>query len=301
MAEKNSKLSNLLLAGSCACFADAATFPADTVKVRVQMSASESTMSVIRRLVATDGASGLYAGISAGLQRQFAFASIRIGLYEPLKEMFASRLDSESWTMRVRLLSGASAGAIAVCIAQPTDVAKVRMQCSGATGCLSTYSNIVRADGVCGLWRGVCPNIARNSIVNCAEVVTYDTVKTNLVKAFHLSDSPTTHCGSALVSGLVATLVASPVDVIKTRMMGGGGAAGGLLKVTSDLLKDGGLRALYKGFVPSFVRIGGWNVVMFVTYEQAKLGLSGARQSLAKFSNLRSMAARHNEIEETPF
>lgn len=31
-----------------------------------------------------------------------------------------------------------------------------------------------------------------------------------------------------------------------------------------------GLMALYKGFIPTWVRMGPWNIIFFVTYEQMK-------------------------------
>ena len=31
-----------------------------------------------------------------------------------------------------------------------------------------------------------------------------------------------------------------------------------------------GVRALYKGFVPSFMRMGPWNIIFFLVYEKLK-------------------------------
>lgn len=31
-----------------------------------------------------------------------------------------------------------------------------------------------------------------------------------------------------------------------------------------------GPRALYKGFIPTWVRMGPWNIIFFITYEQLK-------------------------------
>jgi solute carrier family 25 uncoupling protein 8/9 len=39
----------------------------------------------IKTMVAEEGIKSLYKGLSAGLQRQMVFASLRIGLYEPVK------------------------------------------------------------------------------------------------------------------------------------------------------------------------------------------------------------------------
>jgi len=111
-------------------------------------------------------------------------------------------------------MAGCTTGAMAVTFAQPTDVVKVRFQAQVRltegerryTGTLDAYKTIARDEGVRGLWKGAClihfrlccivrilstdleitplcflpgcmPNITRNVIVNCAELVTYDTIK----------------------------------------------------------------------------------------------------------------------------
>ena len=45
----------------------------------------------------------------------------------------------------------------------------------------------------------------------------YDAVKDCLLSGGHIKDGVPLHLASALLAGLSATLVASPVDVIKTR------------------------------------------------------------------------------------
>lgn len=114
-----------------------------------------------------------------------------------------------------RLLAGSTTGALAVAVAQPTDVVKVRFQAQARAGggrryqsTVEAYKTIAREEGIRGLWKGVCwvlaflpssppcpgltqvlfstgtsPNVARNAIVNCAELVTYDLIKDTLLKA----------------------------------------------------------------------------------------------------------------------
>lgn len=35
-------------------------------------------------------------------------------------------------------------------------------------------------------------------------------------------------------------------------------------------VRNEGFRALYKGFIPTWFRMGPWNVIFFITYEQLK-------------------------------
>ncbi|NWV43700.1 UCP3 protein, partial [Grantiella picta] len=175
-------------------------------------------------------------------------------------------------SLAARLLAGCTTGAVAVACAQPTDVVKVRLQASralsgsaqsapgGAVNCIPTAT---------ALCPGTLPNIARNVIINCGELVTYDLLKEVLLRAQLMTDSVPCHFVAAFGAGFCATVVASPVDVVKTRYMNASpGQYRNALSCLLALLVQDGPAGLYKGFVPSFLRLGSWNVVMFVSYEQ---------------------------------
>lgn len=70
----------------------------------------------------------MFNGLNPGLQRQFIFAGIRIGLYAPVRNMYAGELKpGENPTLLVKILAGLTTGAIGICVANPTDVVKVRL------------------------------------------------------------------------------------------------------------------------------------------------------------------------------
>ena len=69
---------------------------------------------------------------------------------------------------------------------QPTDLVKVRFQAEGARapgqparyrGVVDAYVRIVREEGALGLWKGLGPNVVRNSVMNATELVSYDVAK----------------------------------------------------------------------------------------------------------------------------
>jgi solute carrier family 25 uncoupling protein 8/9 len=45
------------------------------------------------------------------------------------------------------------------------------------TGTIDCYKKILAADGITGLWVGIIPNILRNSVINAAEIASYDQYK----------------------------------------------------------------------------------------------------------------------------
>jgi len=80
-----------------------------------------------------------------------------------------------------------------------------------------------------------------------------------------------THVVCAFAAGFNAVVCGSPVDVLKTRMMNATpGQPRGLFPIVFGMLKNEGPLAFYKGFSSNFLRLGSWNVVMFVTLEQCK-------------------------------
>ena len=153
-------------------------------------------------------------------------------------------------------------------------------------GVFDAYASIVRQEGVRGLWTGLGPAVVRNSLINAAELATYHEVKQRLRgPAWGWRDGLATHVAAAASAGLVATLVGNPVDVVKTRVMAArrgvasmpGAAAqySGALDCIARTFATEGPRAFYQGVVPQFYRITGWNIVMFVSFEQIKSMLEG--------------------------
>ncbi|XP_043997451.1 uncharacterized protein LOC122845312 [Gambusia affinis] len=288
-------------AGTAACIADLLTFPLDTAKVRLQVQGETSiseamgkvpavkyrgVFGTIITMVRTEGPLSLYSGLVAGLQRQMSFASIRIGLYDSVKQFYTKGSDHVS--IGSRLLAGCTTGGMAVALAQPTDVVKVRFQAQARSneyarrycGTIDAYKTIAKEEGIRGLWKGTGPNIARNAIVNCTELVTYDFIKDFLLTSTPLSDNLPCHFVSAFGAGLCTTVIASPVDVVKTRYMNSAlGRYSNVLNCAAAMMAKEGPLAFYKGFMPSFLRLGSWNVVMFVTYEQLKRALMAANHS----------------------
>ncbi|XP_022063844.1 mitochondrial uncoupling protein 2-like [Acanthochromis polyacanthus] len=278
-------------AGTAGCVADLVTFPLDTAKVRLQIQGEARSLSEGQRskyrgvfgtiftMVKTEGPRSLYSGLVAGLQRQMSFASVRIGLYDTMKQLYNH--GSENAGIGTRLLAGCTTGAMAVAFAQPTDVVKVRFQAqvrlpeSGSvkrySSTIDAYRTIARDEGVKGLWKGCLPNITRNAIVNCSELVTYDIIKELILKYKLMTDNMPCHFTAAFAAGFCTTIVASPVDVVKTRFMNSvPGQYSGAINCAITMLIKEGPTAFYKGFMPSFLRLGSWNIVMFVSYEQIK-------------------------------
>ena len=72
------------------------------------------------------------------------------------------------------------------------------------------------------------------------------------------------------MAGFTACCVGSPFDVVKTRMMNRGVKYNGFADCVIKTMKHEGPFAFYNGFTANFMRIGTWNICMFVTLEKVK-------------------------------
>lgn len=169
-------------------------------------------------------------------------------------------------------------------VASPADLLKVRMQADGRMvsrglqprykGSFDALRKIVAVEGFGGLWNGVFPNVQRAFLVNMGELACYDHAKHFVINNQISDDNIYAHTLASIMSGLSATALSCPADVVKTRMMNQAVDKEGTLmyKNSYDCLvktvKIEGLAALWKGFFPTWARLGPWQFVFWVSYEK---------------------------------
>lgn len=230
---------------------------------------------VIRKVIQEEGVGGLFKGLGPGLLRQASYSSIRMGVYEPIRNAVAG--DSKEPSFWKKVLAGGSAGAIGIAIANPTDLIKIRMQADRTgtryRGTIDAFRSIIKNEGVLRLWTGVGPAIQRAFVVNAAELATYDQSKSMLVSGLAMdATKPATHFAASFMAGFCAALASSPVDVIKNRLMNQPAGQQRLYTSMIDCavksVRNEGFLSLYKGFIPNWLRLGPWCIVMFMSYEK---------------------------------
>ncbi|GKV22360.1 hypothetical protein SLEP1_g32241 [Rubroshorea leprosula] len=272
--------------------AETTTFPIDLTKTRLQLhgeshllsSASERPTNAFRvasEIISQQGILGLYKGLSPAIIRHLFYTPIRIVGYENLRNFVTP---DGSLSLSTKALVGGISGVIAQVVASPADLAKVRMQadsCMVSKGLQPRYSGpfdalnkIVSAEGFRGLWRGVLPNVQRAFLVNMGELACYDHAKHFVIHNQIADDNVYAHTLASIMSGLSATALSCPADVVKTRMMNQASSKEGnvVYKNSYDCMvktvKIEGLRALWKGFFPTWARLGPWQFVFWVSYEK---------------------------------
>ncbi|NXB93034.1 KMCP1 protein, partial [Vidua chalybeata] len=275
--------------GLASITAECGTFPIDLTKTRLQVQGqvNDAKYKEIRyrgmvhalvRICREEGLKALYSGIAPAMLRQASYGTIKIGTYQSLKRMFVERPEDE--TLMMNVLCGILSGVISSSIANPTDVLKIRMQAQGRTiqgGMMGNFIQIYQKEGTKGLWKAISLTAQRAAIVVGVELPVYDLTKKHIIMSGHMGDTVYTHFLSSFLCGLAGALASNPVDVVRTRMMnqksqnlGGDTAYKGTLDCLLQTWRNEGFFALYKGFWPNWLRLGPWNIIFFLTYEQLK-------------------------------
>lgn len=177
----------------------------------------------INTIARQEGIRALYNGLSAGLQRQMVFASIRLGMYDSVKLTYQKILNEKPDSLHImtRIFAGLTTGGMAVIVGQPTEVVKIKFQAQKRiagkklqyTSTPATYRKIGREEGIRGLWKGAMPNIGRNAIVNVSEIVCYDIVKDCLMIYGEMRDNIYCHFTAAVIAGKSILLMNIELDI----------------------------------------------------------------------------------------
>jgi dicarboxylate transporter 10 len=205
------------------------------------------------------------------------YGSVRIGLYETLKEQTKKNNIQNSPPM-LGLLAGIS-GFIGAIFGNASDIGNIRMQNDGSLPphlrrnyrhIFDAWIQIKRQEGWKALGQGLWPNAFRCGMMTSCQLASYDSFRDLLATTTGISsEHPGLHLSASFMAALVATTLCSPIDVIKTQLMGSSGKHG-ILQVVKDLTATEGLRWIFRGWTPSFVRLGPQTMATLVLLEQHK-------------------------------
>ncbi|KAK3761358.1 hypothetical protein RRG08_060925 [Elysia crispata] len=289
------------LSATAAVVAETVTYPLDLTKTRLQIQGERAQhvrtirSSVVphRGMIATaagivqeEGLLKLWQGVTPALYRHIVYTGCRMSMYEFLREKVFKKNKDGTFSLWKAIVSGMLAGGAGQFIASPADLVKVRLQMEGrrrleglpvrVKNTAHAFTQIVSESGVLGLWRGWVPNVQRAALVNLGDLATYDTAKHLILVNTNLKDNYVTHTMASACSGLVAAIIGTPADVIKTRIMnqptqdGKGLLYSGSVDCLVKTVRQEGFLALYKGLLPIWTRMAPWSLVFWLSYEQVR-------------------------------
>ncbi|BFZ03256.1 hypothetical protein BsWGS_06295 [Bradybaena similaris] len=299
-ASRDTFLFKYTLSASAAVLAEAVTYPLDLTKTRLQIQGEQGhhgthvLSAQPRGMVATavgivkeEGLHKLWQGVTPALYRQIIYTGCRISFYEALRDKVFRKNSDGTFPVWKASVSGLLAGAMGQFVSSPTDLVKVRMQMEGrrrlegkpprVKNTAHAFKQVLAEGGLRGLWRGWVPNVQRAALVNLGDLTTYDSAKHTILARTSLQDNYVTHTLASACSGLVAALMGTPADVIKSRIMnqpttkdGKGLLYSGSVDCLMKTVRQEGFLSLYKGLLPIWARMAPWSLVFWLSYEEVR-------------------------------
>jgi solute carrier family 25 citrate transporter 1 len=211
--------------------------------------------------------------------------------------LVVSLLDKTDTTQTAGLAAGVTE---AVAVVNPMEVIKIRLQAQhhSLSDPLDTPKyrsaphalfTVVKEEGFSTLYRGVSLTALRQGTNQAANFTAYTELKAALQRwqpeysNRELPSWQTTIIG--LISGAMGPFSNAPIDTIKTRLQRtpgepGQSAVSRITAIASEMFKQEGAKAFYKGITPRVMRVAPGQAVTFTVYEYLKEKLEKSNWSL---------------------
>lgn len=197
-------------------------------------------LSAFKDIYIQEGIGGLWRGVSPTAQRAALVAGVQLPVYD-LTKVFFIRHDILAESPLNNLASSIVAGLCACLASSPMDVIRTRMMDQRKLKSVDSSS--------------------QGRIISASQTV--DPFSSNTAigpKALRQSNISTENMSDLNRKRLKQNIKPEYPAIYRSSFQCG--------YVT---IKNEGLSALYRGFIPAFTRMGPWNIIFFLVYEQLKL------------------------------
>ncbi|KAI5076263.1 hypothetical protein GOP47_0008328 [Adiantum capillus-veneris] len=258
-----------MLAGSIAGMVEhTAMFPVDTLKTRMQMardargSVNSSLVKTFSSIIRVEGPAGLYRGIGAMALGAGPAHAVYFSVYELCKERFGGNEKGH------HPLAHGTAGIVATvasdAVFTPMDVVKQRLQLPGKSykGVVDCIQRILQTEGPKAFYASYRTTVVMNAPYTATHFATYEAIKASLKEIWPertKEENLFVHLTAGGAAGALASIITTPLDVVKTRLQcqGVNGAerygTNSIWEVIRSITKNEGARAL--------LREGTWTLV----------------------------------------
>jgi len=278
--------------------------PFDVIKTRLQMkiesnlaggspipykySNNPTARKILANILKNEGAKSLWRGLTPSIILALPNNIIYFTTYDYLKQNISTRKEEfDIEPEYIPLLVGPIARFSAVCLTAPMELIRTHMNAFGrqtavAVGTWDIVTHIkTKGGGFSGLWRGLGPSLLRDIPFSAIYWYGLEQVKkklntTDKFKSDSIKNTLLVNFISGTVSGIVAASVTTPIDVIKTQMQIVLAFSGPTPECRADsiffrILKEDGIRGLFRGIVPRVIKVAPSCAIMISSYEGLKI------------------------------
>lgn len=278
-----------------------AVAPLERLKILMQVQGSQKVYTGVWQglvyMAKNEGVRGMFRGNWTNCVRIVPNSAVKFLTYEQLIRYVTHELRDRGgdgqMTPLLRLAAGAVAGTIAMSATYPLDMVRgrltVQLEKTGEyKGIVHCARQIVAREGVTALWRGWVPSVIGVIPYVGLNFAVYETLKDGVIQMSGVENerelSVWTRLGAGAVAGTIGQTVAYPLDVVRRRMQMSGWAGaqslhaeGGRAVVYTGMtdcmrrtVQEEGMKALFKGLWPNYIKVVPSIAIAFATYEKLK-------------------------------
>lgn len=138
---------------------------------------------------------------------------------------------------------------------------------------IDCLKKIYRRGGIIGLFHGVTASLPRVIAGSATQLTTYDKLKEFSIKNLNFEDGFPAHLFASFISSLFTVTMMNPFDVISTRIYQSSGRQTvyyGVIDCCMKTVRAEGWKALQKGWVALYLRLGPHTILTFVFLEKIR-------------------------------
>jgi len=238
------------------------------------------------RIGKEEGLVGFFRGNGANVARIVPFTAIQLSVY-PIFKSIATENDTRKLTKPARFVCGVMAGILASVATYPLDFIRCRLSMQNKqnliyNGVIDGIVKVVKQEGFFTLYSGLAPTILGISAYAGIQLSVYDLTKDIMTKLH--KDGQNTEFDFFVAgawAGLVAQTAAFPIELIRRRMQVRGFEIGGVDSSAAkskvgfvseffNVYRAEGIRGLYRGLVPNYLKIIPAVGINFLVFEEMK-------------------------------
>ncbi|RLV83834.1 Mitochondrial 2-oxodicarboxylate carrier 2 [Meyerozyma sp. JA9] len=246
-------------------------YPLDVVKTRQQLDSTgayKGTIRCLRKIVAEEGFSRLYKGISAPILMEAPKRATKFAANDEWGKFYRSFFGVSTMSQPLAILTGATAGATESFVVVPFELIKIKLQdkTSRFNGMGDVVKDIIKNNGVLGLYKGLESTLWRHIWWNAGYFGLIHQVRSLMPQPKSSSEKTLIDLTCGTIGGTFGTILNTPFDVVKSRIQAGSTRYRWTYPSLLIVAKEEGFAALYKGFIPKVLRLGPGGGILLVVF-----------------------------------
>ncbi|XP_033197538.1 calcium-binding mitochondrial carrier protein SCaMC-2 isoform X2 [Bombus vosnesenskii] len=254
------------------------TAPLDRIKVYLQVHGTRhcKIRSCFRYMLREGGSISLWRGNGINVLKIGPESALKFMAYEQIKRTIKGD-DVRELGLYERLMAGSLAGGISQSAIYPLEVLKTRFalrKTGEYSGLVDATKKIYRQGGLKSFYRGYIPNLMGIIPYAGIDLAVYETLKNRYLQTHDKNEQPPFWilllCGTA--SSTAGQVCSYPLALVRTRLQAdmSPGKPNTMVAVFKEIIKNEGIRGLYRGLTPNFLKVAPAVSISYMVYETVR-------------------------------